>query len=110
MTMVELAGSRTDPALDLDPWQEHAACLGKTWLAVKGNTPAAKSLCRSCPVLEPCRRWVMTDPVGPTIPGVVAGLSIEQRAGVECACGVTAPRTQTRNGKCWSCYEEGRKP
>lgn len=87
-------------------WQEQAACLDKTWMAdPRGRRAEARAVCKGCPVLRPCKGWILSDEgVAAEVPGIVAGLSPEQRDLVECACGAVTTRPRSRRGQCWSCY------
>jgi WhiB family redox-sensing transcriptional regulator len=74
-------------------WVEHAACKGQTRTMFVDNFPVlahretalerrqmkdAKRVCESCPVLEPCRAWALTDP-DPAIDGVAGGMTPRER-------------------------------
>jgi hypothetical protein len=90
--------------MSLDPdWQERAACLEQTWFTSPyGRTEEARAICQACPVLSECKTWILTSKL--PVPGIVAGLSPEQRDLVECACGTVQQKERTRKGMCWSCY------
>lgn len=86
-------------------WRTRAACIGKTWMAQYGRTREARAVCESCPVLSECRSWGLTEE-GRSVPGVVGGLTLIERAGVECrVCGTRALPRQVRGGICWGCYK-----
>ena len=51
----------------LDDWAEQAACKGKTHLFFvnRGDTTNmnhAKAICKTCPVLDSCRNYVLYHP------------------------------------------------
>ena len=55
------------PNPDNTGWMEHAACKGRTseFFVQRGDTNAvlkAKAICNTCPVLEPCRDYVIYNP------------------------------------------------
>ena len=67
-------------------WQDRAACAGKTEMffvpfGMSGFQAAewldpARALCASCPVLEQCRDWAITDPnIDTDDPGFIAGMA-----------------------------------
>lgn len=71
----------TDNHLPAEPWRRDAACLevpGDLWFPEKGtDSPEAKTICRSCPVVASCLAWALeTKPSH----GIYAGLSITQLA------------------------------
>lgn len=65
---------------ELTPCQQSNPDL---WFAKEGSGPTrqAKILCRSCPVLDECRDWVLEfeKRMGHTQPGVFGGLSERDR-------------------------------
>ncbi len=88
-------------------WLQDAACLDADWdMTDNRHTLQSKKMCNVCPVLDPCHLYAMTDhAVG--VPGVLAGLTFNERGQVECAtCPAIVRKTDTRHGQCWSCYKE----
>lgn len=73
------------------PWTEHAACKGKTNLfetppserpSRTPRTPrvlAARAICRTCPVLNECRQWVLAHQQDPCPHHIVAGMTRTER-------------------------------
>lgn len=97
------------PAFDHDDtdWRLRASCLGMTWMAHSGRVDEARDVCNGCPVLTDCRTWI-TEPGADPVPGVVAGMTLEQRGWVDCAgCGEPTQQHRTRNGRCFRCYVPG---
>lgn len=74
------------------PWTEHAACKGKTNLfeTISSERPsrtprnpqtnAARALCRTCPVLDECRKWILAHQQDPCPHHIVAGMTRSERA------------------------------
>jgi hypothetical protein len=93
-----------------DDWRDQAACIGQTWMAQRGNTKEAREVCMGCPSYKPCRDWVLSSPIGVTIPGVVAGLTPQQRGAVECSeCDRPVPKGSSVLGMCPSCHKLTRR-
>lgn len=66
----------------LGRWVSQAACRGsdtRLFFPVRGDNEAvvrAKSVCRTCPVLSPCRAWALAHPAER---GIWGGLTEAQR-------------------------------
>jgi hypothetical protein len=64
-------------------WQAEALCHGKTRLFFPqypglNDYSAALALCRSCPVIGPCRDWAMNSP-DPVPYAVAGGMTYDER-------------------------------
>ena len=84
----EQSPSLTGPLRAL-PWADEAVCATtdpELWFPDKGavgyvtidgtREHRAKTLCRSCPALEPCREYAMADP---SLEGIWGALSADER-------------------------------
>lgn len=74
-------------------WMDRAACKGQQHLFILPERPRrnkidgatmkrvnrAKAICRACPVIDECHRWVMAPKVDPAIGLVTAGLTDGER-------------------------------
>jgi hypothetical protein len=78
----------------LNDWRTRAACAGRPQ-DLQGDTQAARDLCRSCPVIRDCTRWVMTLPPRADPGEVVAGMTEKERNRVRAqARGIRGARTR----------------
>ena len=96
----------------LDDWAEQAACKGKTHLFFvnRGDTTNmnhAKAICKTCPVLEPCRNYVLYHPERF---GIWAGMTEKERRQYRLDHGIKLPaaahgtRTRYNSGcRCLPC-------
>lgn len=91
----------------LSDWRLKAACLNVSWdITNPANEDPGKRLCRQCPVLDPCSNYALNDQRAIGIPGVLGGLTVEERGQVACSgCDLVVTKRSTRGGKCWSCYK-----
>lgn len=69
-------------------WRRRAACIGADGSLFfpepqdpdyAGHLAAARSICRGCPVADPCRRWAIDHPFER---GVWGGLTDKQRRSI----------------------------
>lgn len=62
------------------PWRDFAACQGADWdtfFPGRGDSvERAKSICATCPVIEPCREYAITNVIRE---GVFGGMSERER-------------------------------
>ncbi len=42
-------------------WQSSAACAGKEWFIARGNTADKKAVCATCPVVNECLSFAMSN-------------------------------------------------
>lgn len=80
----------------LDDWAEQAACKGKTHLFFvnRGDTTRmnhAKAICKTCPVLESCRNYVLYHPERF---GIWAGMTEKDRRQYRLDHGIKLPAAQ----------------
>jgi WhiB family transcriptional regulator, redox-sensing transcriptional regulator len=84
-------------------WRDQAACrsvdgeiffpIGETGTAVRLQIMQAKTLCRSCPVLDKCREWAIDD-----LPdGIAGGLTADERRDIRRNRRNRRNRAQQRN-------------
>lgn len=88
-------------------WAEHGACVGATARMEMPTTAptgtrgpaqrarhqidAARTICQSCPVLDQCRTWALTDP-DPAAYMIAGGLTPRERDALRSpGCDRTAP-------------------
>lgn len=77
--MADLHLQPAPPAVDeprrSSAWMDQAACRGKWYVFDAADFEPAVAICRSCPVLLPCRAWALETPVA----GVAGGMTEEDR-------------------------------
>jgi len=78
--MAEITGALTPP-----PWTEDARCARSdpdAWHADIGTAEEAfaKAVCRNCPVLDECARWVMATEKPRDRWGIFGGMSAPERS------------------------------
>ena len=73
------SGSHLEQVPRVGPWAAHAACRNQTdlFFPIRGQRPqAAIALCETCPSLEPCRAYGLSNPAQL---GVLGALTVEER-------------------------------
>jgi len=88
-------------------WQAQAACLEVPWdITNEVYETQGKALCRQCPVLDPCVNYAIHDDRAIGVPGVLGGMTAEERGQVACSrCRIVILKRGSRAGLCWSCYK-----
>lgn len=84
-----MSGRHNNEPVGPGGWADRAACARlKVSMAISNNakqgpgSPASesrKTICRACPVLEPCREWAMSEP-DPAFMHIAGGLHPIERA------------------------------